>query len=323
MSRLRIVTFNAHQPYLHLLSRIPIDMDVIQLKNHGRFLQTWSETVRPLPDRWELIDREEAERRIRKGRYALALAHNINDYIDFNRFSIPKVLLIHVSITGRILEEKSGINRESYLADVRKLLQATGGRLVYISEFKKSDWGIPGRVIPHGIDPSEYPDYTGSISRILRVANNLVERDAILDYRAHRRLTEDFPLTLIGDNPMLPQARRSKSWEDLKMLYASHRLYLHTAVPACEDGYNLAMLEAMAAGMPIVSTAHPTSPLSDGHNGFISSDLAILREKIAILLSNQDLAATLGRKARETVAKKFSLQTFAERWGALFAEMGL
>ena len=320
-SPFRIVTFNAHQPYLHLFHSLPVVLDIIQLKNHHRFLQEWSESVRPLPEGWELIDEEEGGKRILAGRYDLALAHNISDYIDFNRYSVAKVLLVHVSLTGRMLEEQSDIRRGDYLSDVRKLLSATEGKVVYISDFKKRDWGIDGEVIPHGIDLADYSPYTGETPRILRVANNLVKRSPILDYEAHRNLTRDYPVTLIGDNPGIPESRRSKSWEDLKNLYASHRLYLHTAVSNCEDGFNLAMLEAMATGMPVVSTAHPTSPIQDGVNGFISDDLEYLREKIALLLSNRELAIQLGRKARETVARESSVTAFGERWNRIFQEV--
>lgn len=320
MSPFRIVTFNSHQPYLHLFHPLPVKMDIIQLKDHHRFLQEWSETVRPLPEGWELINLEEAGRRIKTGRYDLALAHNISDYIDFNRYPIAKVLLIHVSLTGRTREEKSNIRREDYLSDVQKLLSATGGKLVYISEFKKRDWGLPGEVISHGINLDDYHSFTGEVPRILRVTNNLVERASILDYDAHRILTRDFPVTLIGDNPGLPGSRRSQSWDDLKNLYASHRLYLHTAVSECEDGFNLAMLEAMATGMPVVSTAHPTSPIEDGVNGFISDNRDTLRERIALLLSDRELARKLGQKARKTVETKFSVATFGNKWERVFRE---
>ncbi|NOY53548.1 MAG: glycosyltransferase family 4 protein [Deltaproteobacteria bacterium] len=315
-----IVTFNSHQPYLHLFHSMPVKMDIIQLGDHHRFLQEWSETVRPLPKGWELIDRKEAGRRINAGQYDLALAHNISDYIDFNHHRIAKILLIHVSLTGRMREEKSGINRNDYLSDLRKLISSTGGKLVYISEAKRRDWGLDGDVIPHGIDLADYPDFRGDQPRILRVANNLIERAEILDYDAHRFLTAGFPSTLIGDNPKIQNARRSESWNDLKQLYATHRLYLHTAVPGCEDGFNLAMLEAMATGMPVVSTAHPTSPIQNGVNGFISDDLEYLRRKIDLLLSDREPAIRMGRKARKTVEREFSIRVFRERWEKIFRE---
>ncbi len=264
MRRYRIITFNSHQPYLHLFAPLPVEMDIIQLKDHQRFLQEWSSAVRPLPERWQLITMEEAGERIKAGRYDLAMAHNVSDYIDFNRFAIPRIMVVHTSLTGRILEENSTIQREEYLSDVKKLIEMTQGRLVFISEFKKKDWGLPGEVILHGIEISDYPDYQGHEPAVLRVANNLKERDLILDYRAHLELTRGFPTNLIGDNPQIPGSKRSESWEDLKGLYRSHRLYLNTVVEKCEDGFNLAMLEAMATGMPVVSTAHSTSPIQDG-----------------------------------------------------------
>ena len=37
-----------------------------------------------------------------------------------------------------------------------------------------------------------------------------------------------------------------------------------------EDGYNLAMLEAMASGMPVVALANRSSPITDGVDGFFA-----------------------------------------------------
>ena len=319
MHGFRIITVNAHQPYLHLFARLPVRMDVIQLPGARHVLQRWSNAVRPLPPGWRLLTPEQADACLREGAYDLALAHNVSDYIDFNRYDLPKILVIHVSLTGRILDEKSTVDRETYVADVARLLEMTGGRLVFISEAKKRDWGLPGEVIPHGLDPADYPPYTGEEPRILRVANHLRERDALLDYRAHAEISRGFPLTLIGENPGIPGARMSRSWDDLKALYRSHRLYLYTAVEGREDGYNLAMLEAMAAGMPVVTTAHSSTPIRDRVNGLVSEDPERLRAGIRELLEDVEAARSLGAAARETVEREFSAEAFARRWTALFA----
>ena len=53
------------------------------------------------------------------------------------------------------------------------------------------------------------------------------------------------------------------------MNYCLQRVYLNTLVEDYEDGYNLALLEAMSAGMPVISIANKTSPIENGVNGYI------------------------------------------------------
>jgi tetratricopeptide (TPR) repeat protein/glycosyltransferase involved in cell wall biosynthesis/ubiquinone/menaquinone biosynthesis C-methylase UbiE len=81
-----------------------------------------------------------------------------------------------------------------------------------------------------------------------------------------------------------------------------------------EDGYNLSMLEAMATGMPVLSLANPTSPITDGEDGFISDDIQQLRRSAKLLLDDVNLAKTVGAKARTTVETKFPISFFVARW---------
>jgi glycosyltransferase involved in cell wall biosynthesis len=75
-------------------------------------------------------------------------------------------------------------------------------------------------------------------------------------------------MLLIGENRDLHYSRRASSWEDLKEQYRSFRIYLHTSVYPYEDGFNLALLEAMASGMPVATMKNPSSPIVDGVGGW-------------------------------------------------------
>ena len=319
---MKIVTFCAHQPYLYLFSGMGLNMDVIQLRQQQRFLQNWSDKVRPLPSGWRLITWEKARENLGKGTYHLALAHNITDYIDFLPFRLPKIIVIHTTLSGRLKEEKTNINPARYKADFFRLIRKTKGIVVFVSQHKKEDWGLPGAVIPLVVDGNDYQGYSGTLPRILRVSNQLIERGEILDYPAHCRLTAGYELTLIGHNPKVPGARTASDWEELKGFYRNHRVYLHTAKVGQEDGYNTAMLEAMGTGMPVVCTEHPTSPVVDGYNGFVSSDLGYLREKIDLLLHDRELARELGANSRLTVLESFHIQRFQKQWRRVFEKAG-
>lgn len=73
---------------------------------------------------------------------------------------------------------------------------------------------------------------------------------------------------------------------------------------APEDGYN------MAAGLPVLGNCHPTSPIRNGVNGFLSDDPAELRIFAWQLLRDSDLVMRLGAEARKTVTELFSTEKF-------------
>ena len=315
---MRIITFCAHQPYLYLFAGMNLELDLIQLQEHRRFLQNWSDSVRPLPPGWRLVSWDEAKANLEKRRYQFAMAHNISDYIDFLPYKIPRILVVHTTLSSRLSEEKSNIDPEQYKKDLLRLLRKTRGRVVFVSRHKQNDWGLPGDVIPLAVDTDDYQGFTGEQARILRVSNQLIERGEILNYPAHCEITRGLDLTLVGHNPTIEGARTADSWEELKKFYRTHRAYLHTTTISMEDGYNTAMLEAMGTGMPILCTAHPTSPIIDGVNGFISDDLNYLHDKAKLLLSDHELARKLGAAARETTIKTFGIKHFQRAWRDVF-----
>lgn len=318
MAAVKILTFCAHQPYLYLFKGMPgVSLDLIQIQAQKKFLQNWNPAVRPLPDGWRLLDWDEAQRRLKRGEYALVMAHNANDYIDFLPFKVPRVFVVHTSLSSRVTEERVKVDLDIYKQDLQSLVRKTDGTLVFVSEHKRQDWQLPGEVIPLAADPDDYTGFTGEEPRLLRVANQLRRRGEILNYAFHKALCRGFPLTLVGHNPGMPGAEPASDWSHLKALYRRHRLYVHTAKPFLEDGYNTAMLEAMATGMPVVGSPHPTSPIVDGENGFVSDDLDYLRECVTRLTTDPALARKMGSKARDTVLTSFHIDQFHRRWRVL------
>lgn len=112
--------------------------------------------------------------------------------------------------------------------------------------------------------------------------------------------------------PDLNRVRPSQNWDHLKRLLQSHRFYIHTADPVLEDGYNMATIEAMAAGLPVLGNSHPSSIIEHGINGFVSEHPAELRDYALRLLQDPDLAIRLGQAAQQTIRQKFSLAAFKQ-----------
>lgn len=312
----RIISFCAHQPYLFQFKALGWQMDLVEISGHRRFLQNWSDSVRPLPAGWRLISWEAGQQGLAAGAYDLAIAHNISDFIDFLPYAVKRVIVMHTSLHSRFTEDQTDMTPEQYRLRFAELVVRGQGEMVFISEHKMVDWNLRGFLIKTYVDLDDYQGYTGERPALLRVANHLVERGEILDYPAYQALTEGFATTVLGENPSLPEARIAASWDDLRAAYRDHRVYVHTAKVGLEDGFNFAMLEAMATGMPVVSTAHPSSPIQDGVNGFISADIGYLRQRLQLLIERPELAIELGKMARRTVKALFPKHRFCDAWRA-------
>ncbi|HDN67792.1 MAG TPA: methyltransferase domain-containing protein [Firmicutes bacterium] len=312
-SEMRILTFNWHEAYICLLAKTGHQWHIIERLKGG--VKHWLYQVRPLPSNATLVDEQTAMEKLNRGGYDLVICHNVKDLMQVQTSSVPKIMVFHNKLSTEIALGGNQVNRDKYLNDLRNLLDNIPHlHLVFVSESKRADWGLPGQVITPGIELDEYRSYEGTEPKVLRVGNFIKERDIMMGFSAQEQILFGIPSTLLGLNPTLPGAKISNSWEDLKQHYRSHRVYLNTTVEGWEDGYNLAMLEAMATGMPVVSTANSTSPVVDGHNGYISDDLKYLREKILYLLEDREEAVRLGKNARKTVEERFNINDFVAKW---------
>ncbi|MEM9696549.1 MAG: glycosyltransferase, partial [Myxococcota bacterium] len=110
----------------------------------------------------------------------------------------------------------------------------------------------------------------------------------------------------VGHNPDMPGVEPAAGWDDLKTKLAAHRFLVHTADPELEDGFNMAVMEALAAGLAVVGNAHPTSPLVHGESALLSNDPWELRRLARRLLEDRALAAQLGAAGQKLVRERFS-----------------
>jgi glycosyltransferase involved in cell wall biosynthesis len=310
---MNILSFNWHTPYLSLLVQLDHTFDVAPANRETLIHpEPWHETMRPLMPNVTPITKEEALNRLKRNDYDLVLGHNVGDLVLTEHFSLPKILVFHTRLTTEAQASGKLDIIPSYRKSVRELI--SGVYCVFIAQTKRYDWSLPGEVILPGIDVSLYGGYTGEVPRALRVGNMIKLRDLTSGYSIQEAVLRDLPSIAIGDNPDIPSARPSKNWDDLKQAYRENRLFLITNIPKWEDGYNLAMLEAMATGMPVVSLANPVSPLTDGHDGFVSGDVPILRQRVKQLLADTNLAKTIGAEGKRTVGRHFPIGPFLEKW---------
>ena len=304
-----LLVFNCHEAWVYQLGALGYDLDII-IGLKGRYKPTWDAQIRPVPPNSRLITLPEAQQS--RTSYYCIITHNITDLLDVKHRPEPQLTVLHLPIEARLVEEKSDVEPEKMKETLHKYLKLVGGHVVAVSMLKGKSWGFTEDIVPFGSDPDDYLPYSGEIASGLRISNFIQMRKQFLLWDLHERAFGGTPVRIVGHNPGMPGVAASESWEHLKKMLQSHRFYIHTADPRLEDGYNMAMGEAMAAGMPVLGNRHPTSPIKHGLSGFLSDDPDALRKYAGILLGDRDLAAKMGQQARKTVVERFSMSKFKE-----------
>ena len=214
-----------------------------------------------------------------------------------------------------------------------------------------SAWTQPGRVVlaapgvdtevfrpPHaGVDRPPQGVYILSVARWEDRRKNL--RLLLEAYaRLKREMSSEVPrLVLAGETGPL-----RKDWALARDLGISNsvsfhkrpsrkelaNLYRHAAVfvlPSSEEGLGLVLLEAMASGTPVVSTATEGAQqaLEDGVTGVLTpiGDPGALAAAMNTLLGNPGRRRELGERGRERAIRHFSQRTAAERFLAVYREL--
>jgi glycosyltransferase involved in cell wall biosynthesis len=109
--------------------------------------------------------------------------------------------------------------------------------------------------------------------------------------------------------------------EDVPSFLDSLDLFI---LPSLQETFSIALIEAMAAGLPVVSTrcGGPEELVVEGENGYLippgnDEELAV---KIMQLLADNDKARRFGESGRELAAKHFSLEKMITAYQAAYSE---
>ncbi len=316
--RLRILTFNRHEPVLYELAKTGHEFHVLLPETRVLWEREWDVKSRPIPANAEIIGGVEHICSLALDRYDLLLAQCWDDFLSVQSSSRPKMLLL---MTGPP-DQRADTGKSDALARLYQEWQLASVSVAYMYEYYAHSWALPGIVIEQAVDARDYETFedTGEIEAVLTVAHFFKERDDLMGYSFHRQVVkDDIPYKIVGHNPGMPGSGPARDWSELRSYYRDYRVYLNT----CVSGGFIALLEAMTAGMPVITRSGPGpgtphSLLIDGYNGFVSDDPQYLREKIRLLLAHRDVAKEMGQRAKETVQAKHNIERFIQEWDEAF-----
>lgn len=119
----------------------------------------------------------------------------------------------------------------------------------------------------------------------------------------------------------------AKTHQELYEIYASADIFVAPSVTAKDgdqEGIPTAIMEAMASGLPIISTKSGgiVEIIEDGKNGILvdEKDVGALSQKIQLLIDNPDKREMLARQAEKT-AKLYDYSEIAKRYKEILTEL--
>jgi glycosyltransferase involved in cell wall biosynthesis len=215
---------------------------------------------------------------------------------------------------------------------------ATRPEVVYTSEADRlSDRRRPSHVVPLGIDLDRFEAGTPALERNGPIIGNVAR---LAPQKGQRYLIEAAPAVLarhpearfvvVGDGELRAELERQAAplgdrmvftgaRHDVPDLLASFDVF---AFPSLYEGLCVAVIEAQAAGVPVVATpvGGIRETVVDGETGFLCPprDPAALSERIIACLDQPGQARKMAETARRRVRERFSEQRMVEETLALY-----
>jgi glycosyltransferase involved in cell wall biosynthesis len=226
-------------------------------------------------------------------------------------------------------------------------------RVVAVSEaasraYLHQGWDTPGHVvaIPNGSSALPEPGGGRAVRRELGIPYDALVVGTLTVLRhgkghdvateAIRTLSSELPdlrLLIAGDGPSRAEIERMVAPLGRAAIMAGHRDDTMAVLDACDvlvhpsrfDALPTGLIEAMAAGVPVVSTRVGGIPelVIAGETGLLvdaPATPAKVADALRVLLTNPGLRAAMGERARERYQASFTAKHWAARLRALYEQ---
>jgi glycosyltransferase involved in cell wall biosynthesis len=199
-------------------------------------------------------------------------------------------------------------------------------------------------LIGNGLPASAFGETVPALPRskaLLRVGmiarTNTPSKNHKVFLRAAARLCGRFPsleFVLVGDGPLRPELGREAESLGLKdrVIFLGDRQYIAavsasldvSVLPSSSESLSNAILESMAAGVPVVaSRVGGNAELVGADRGMLVTlgDDKALADAVEVLLRDPAMRVTLGTNAKRFVQANFTVEQMHRRYEELYAEL--
>jgi glycosyltransferase involved in cell wall biosynthesis len=271
------------------------------------------------------------------------MVHTTPDYAVFSRRkNIPLVITFHNYVLDRWMGQYSTLwQRLHYRTDLRlwtRMAIERANAITAVSQFTadivKTDLGVQRFIhtIYNGVDEKMFTprrtQKSGDTEIRVFFSGNLTERKgagwliAIADklqphvvihytqgLRTRRSLPQHSNLRPVGPVPFKQMPPRYQQMDILLM-------------PTVREGLSLAVLEAMACGLPVVASNCSSLPeqIDEGLGGFLCpvGDVHMFADNLNYLADSPIIRKNMGQYNREKVERQFTLEAMVARYKRLF-----
>ncbi len=156
---------------------------------------------------------------------------------------------------------------------------------------------FPQKRFEYAVEALEHPDLAARRTELVISGQETVYSARVRRLVAERGLADRVHFVGLTDEATLAR------------LYATAAVYVY---PSPEEDYGMGLVEAMGAATPVVAWnfAGPTRTVIDGETGYLvrPGDAAAFADRIADLVTDEELARRLGQRAREHVRANFTVR---------------
>jgi glycosyltransferase involved in cell wall biosynthesis len=194
------------------------------------------------------------------------------------------------------------------------------------------------RVVVNGVDLERFArprrPQEGRVVMISRLSEQKRPERAVHAIALLRHRRRSAHLVVLGDGPLRAPVEQLVSRlgvsQAVELLGDGADVPEHLSRASClvltsdYEGCPLSVLEAMAAGVPVVATATPATSevIEDGTTGFlVDSDPDAIARGIERVLSNEPSVEHMGARARERAAQRFSRARMVEQTARIYDEL--